>query len=140
MTFAVMFRDGSQATTLLPALLGALLQLVLALRDTLLLLLQVALLRLLGRGRERDGLLIECRHRRVELLLQALQLVAEALHFLGERGLRRGVTRRRLQDVLRADVGHLQAAGLAGGGGLYRRPRGRTGGRRVLRPHRGPRQ
>src|SRR5882672_3730724 len=51
----------------------------------LLLLLQVALLRLLGCGRERDGLLIERRHRRVELLLQALQLVAEALHFLGER-------------------------------------------------------
>src|SRR5258708_8568389 len=125
---------------LLLALLRPLLQLFLALRDTLLLLLQVPLLRLLGSRGERDGLLIERRHGRVELLLQALQLFAEALYFLRERGLRRGVTRRRLQGVLRADVGHLQAAGLAGGGGLYRRSPGRTRCRRALRQRRGPGQ
>src|SRR5258708_74115 len=117
------------------ALLRSLLRLCLALGGTLLLLLQVPLLRLVGSRGERNGLLIERRHGRVELLLQALQLVAEALYFLRERGLRRGVTRRRLQDLLRADVGHLEAARLAGGG-LCGRSRARANGRRVLRQHR----
>jgi len=68
---------------------------VLALRDTLLLLLQVALLRLLGRGRERDGLLIERRDRPSRAAAAgAASSSRKPCTFLGERGLRAAYRRR----------------------------------------------
>src|SRR2546427_2225917 len=82
---------------------GPVLELIGALLDALLQGLQLLLLRLLGGGRERDRLLVERLDGRVELLLQLLHLVAVALHFLVEGGLRGGVAGRALEDLPRLD-------------------------------------
>src|SRR5207245_5166954 len=89
--------------------------------------------RLLRGGRERDRPLVERLDGRVELLLQLLHLVAEALHFLIERGFRPGVAGRTLEELSRLDEGDAELG--PRGGRLRRRPR--TSPERQRHPHDG---
>src|SRR5438132_6330957 len=94
---------------LLPLLVLGL-HVVLALLQTLLHGLQIALLRLLrGRG-EGQRLLIEGAHGRIPLLLHALQRVADALTLFAQRRFGGGVARGLLEDRLRVDEGDLERA------------------------------
>src|SRR4029077_12013113 len=69
---------------------------------------QLLLLGRLRAGGERNGLLLERLHGRVELRPQLLSLVLKALILFLERRLGRGVARRLLENLLRADERDLE--------------------------------
>src|SRR5207249_7947127 len=114
---------------LLLPLAGAILQLVGARLHALLHRLQILLFGRARRGRERDRLLVKRRHRRVELLLQLLDLGAVAVYFLQIRRFGDRVAGRALQDFPGVDVGDLQRPrrGRRALGGRDRRRRGERG-------------